>query len=135
MTALQPEVAALVVRQTAQRLAELEATRLRLPLNDPDRHALDGIDAACAHLRIRQPDADVITTQRRAALLKAVQTEGGRWKSGRTVRLYEHLGYGHLGKGTAARDLLALSSAGDLVRHETDGVRYFTLQTRKDVRP
>lgn len=38
MTALQPEVAALVTRQ---RNAAIEALRQSLPLDDPDRHALD----------------------------------------------------------------------------------------------
>jgi hypothetical protein len=132
MSALTEQVAALVARQTEQRLADLDALRERLPLTDPDRHAIDTVDTACCRMRICTPDAEVITVQRQAALLKAIKAEGGRWKSGRTVRLYEALGYGHLSKGTAARDLLALSSASHLIRHETDGVRYFTLNTRKD---
>lgn len=55
VTRLQADVQALVARQTAQRLADLDALRERLPLNDPDRHALD-VDAdrlfaqmACDH--------------------------------------------------------------------------------------
>ena len=50
MTALQPEIASLVARQTEQLLAELEQTRRRLPLTDPDRHDLDTVDVACARL-------------------------------------------------------------------------------------
>lgn len=108
-----------------QRLAALDQLRERLPLTDPDRHDLDSVDAACSRMTITSPDPELLTTQRRTALLKAVRTEGGRWKSGRAIRLYEHLGYGHLGKSTASRDLLALAAAGHLIHHEADGVRYF----------
>jgi hypothetical protein len=45
----------LVVRQ---RLAALEATRVRLPLDDPDRHALDTkADLAFARLACEHPEA------------------------------------------------------------------------------
>lgn len=47
---LEADMRALVARQTAQRLAELEETRLRLPLNDPDRHDLDTVDVTCRRL-------------------------------------------------------------------------------------
>ncbi|MES9522398.1 hypothetical protein [Streptomyces capoamus] len=60
MSALMEQVAALVARQTAQRLAELEKTRQRLdeleetrqrlPLLDPDRHDIDPVDIACRRL-------------------------------------------------------------------------------------
>lgn len=127
MTALQPEITALVARQ---RLADLDTLRERLPLDDPDRHALDPVDTACARMRIQEPDADTLATHRRAALLRAIRAEGGRWKSGRAIRLYEHLGYGRVGRHRAARDLLALSAAGHLIRRETDGNRYFTLNPK-----
>jgi hypothetical protein len=120
------------VSALTEQVAALEALRQSLPLTDPDRHALDLVDAACCRMPIHTPDAEVITVQRRAALLKAIKAEGGRWKSGRAIRLYEHLGYGRLGRHRTTRDLLALSAAGHLVRHETSGVRYFTLNTPKD---
>ena len=47
MTALQPEVAALVARQ---RLTEPDALRERLPLDDPDRHDIDTVDVICRRL-------------------------------------------------------------------------------------
>lgn len=54
MTALQPEVAALVTRQ---RLAAIEALRQSLPLHDPDRHALDlDADTAFAQLATDHPE-------------------------------------------------------------------------------
>ncbi|MEV6833564.1 hypothetical protein AB0N17_03375 [Streptomyces sp. NPDC051133] len=111
-----------------QELAAIDEMRSHLPLDDPDRHDLDRVDTACGRMTITTPDADVVTAQRRTALLRAVKAEGGRWKSGRAVRLYEHLGYGHLGQGTAARDLLHLAAAGHLARYEGDGCRYFTLR-------
>ncbi|MFJ5151444.1 hypothetical protein ACIQCF_07620 [Streptomyces sp. NPDC088353] len=113
----------LVIRQ---RLVALDETRQLLPLGSPDRHDLDPVDAAYGRMPIRIPDAAVIARRRRTALLRAVRAEGGRWKTGRAIRLYQRLGYGLIGHGTAARDLLALSGAGHLVRHETDGARYFT---------
>lgn len=43
---------------TRQRLAALEQTRLRLPLTDPDRHALDlDADRAFAQLACDHPEA------------------------------------------------------------------------------
>ncbi|MFJ6066525.1 hypothetical protein ACIQHU_26215 [Streptomyces tendae] len=54
MTALQPEVAALVTRQ---RNAAIEAIRQSLPLDDPDRHALDlDADQAFARLATEHPE-------------------------------------------------------------------------------
>jgi len=69
----------------------------------------------------------VLAEQRQAALLRTVKAEGGRWKSGRARRLYEHLGYGQISKSIASHDLLTLAAAGHLVRHDVDGCRYFTL--------
>jgi len=67
----------------------------------------------------------VLAEQRQAALLRAVRAEGGRWKSGRARRLYEHLGYGRISKSIASHDLLTLAAAGHLTRHDSDGCRYF----------
>lgn len=50
MSILQPEISALVARQTKQRLADLAALRERLPLLDPDRPDLDTVDVICARL-------------------------------------------------------------------------------------
>lgn len=55
MTALQPEVAALVTRQ---RNAAIEALRQSLPIDDPDRHALDlDADHAFAQMAADHPEA------------------------------------------------------------------------------
>lgn len=55
MTALQPEVAALVTRQ---RNAAIEALRQSLPLDDPDRHALDlDADTRFAQMAADHPEA------------------------------------------------------------------------------
>lgn len=85
---------------------------------------------------VLNPDAaptDVIAKQRRAALLRAVQVQGGRWKSGRAVRLYEQLGYGVVSPSAASHDLLSLAKAGCLKRHVEKGVTYYKgcPQTRK----
>ncbi|MGW5123218.1 hypothetical protein ACWEQ7_03980 [Streptomyces sp. NPDC004069] len=115
---------------TRQRLAALDATRQLLPLDDPDRHDLDTVDTTYGRMTIDAPDAEVITVQRRAALLRAVRAEGGRWKSGRVIRLYQQLGYGVVSQGTASRDLRALRAAGLLRRHVKPGVTYYTLTGR-----
>ncbi|MFE9127009.1 hypothetical protein ACFYOF_16590 [Streptomyces sp. NPDC007148] len=114
----------LVVRR---RLAQLDELCTHLPLDDPDRHALDRTDIACAALATGEPDSDLVTAQRRSALLKAIEAEGGRWKSGHAIHLYKRLGYGHVGTYRAAGDLKALRIEGHLVQHDADGVRYFEL--------
>jgi hypothetical protein len=119
----------LVVRQ---RLAALDELRTHLPIDDPDRHALDSTDTLCAVLAAGESDADLVTVQRRKALLKAIKAEGGRWKSGRAIRLYQHLGYGVVGHHRAAADLKALRAAGHLVQHDVRGARYFTLDGGRD---
>jgi hypothetical protein len=105
---------------TARKHTEVESERIA--------YALD----ARLILHPETVPANVITDQRRKALLRTIRAEGGRWKSGRARRLYERLGYGHLGKGTASRDLLHLAAASHLIRHEADGVRYFTLAGDRD---
>lgn len=47
MTASQPEANALPQERSH---VDFEALRLSLPLLDPDRHALDTVDVACARL-------------------------------------------------------------------------------------
>ncbi|MFI8535442.1 hypothetical protein ACIGMX_34995 [Streptomyces aquilus] len=118
-----------------QRLAGLDELRERLPLGDPDRHALDvDIDRRFAELAASYtPLADGAANEgRRAALWQAIQKEGGRWKSGRALRLYRSLGYCRIGKSTASHDLKVLRAAGHLVQHDEDGVRYFTLDGGSD---
>ncbi|MFF7142332.1 hypothetical protein ACFZB5_13925 [Streptomyces nodosus] len=112
---------------TRQRLAALDDLRTHLPLDDPDRHALDTVDTAYGRMEIQTPDPAIVTEHRRAALLHAIRAEDGRWKAGRATRLYMRLGYGVVGKHRAAGDLKALRAAGHLIQHDTDGVRYFTL--------
>jgi hypothetical protein len=120
-------VSLLTVRQ---RLAALDEVREHLPLTDPDRHDLDiDADQRFAAMAAAHPEAapaEVVVTQRRAALLHEVQTQGGRWKSGRTIRLYRALGYGPVGKSRAAQDLRHWEQAGHLKRHDHKGVTYYT---------
>jgi hypothetical protein len=117
-----------------QRLAALDELRSHLPLTDPDRHDLDRVDAACGRMRITAPDPDVVTVQRRAALLKAVETKGGRWKPSRAISLYQALGYGPVGKSRAAHDLRHWEQAGRLKRHDHKGVTYYTYREQGDDR-
>lgn len=78
--------------------------------------------------------ADLITGQRRAALQRAVQVQSGRWKSGRVVRLYEHLGYGVVSASAASHDLVSLALAGVLKRHSEKGVTYYTCRRQAGAR-
>ena len=119
MTALQPEVAA---------LSALEELRTHLPLTDPDRHDLDRVDAAYGQMTITTPDPEVVTAQRREALVRAMEAEGGRWKTGRGVRLYASLGYGRVGKSRVAQDFRYWHLAGRLKRHDRKGVTYYTFR-------
>lgn len=116
------------------RLAALDNTRERLPLTDPDRHDLDRTDVAFSRLPLGDVDTVVIVRQRRAALLRAIEAEGGRWKTGRAIRLYRRLGYGPVGKHRASQDLKTLRAAGHLIQHDHKGVRYFVLDPRGDAR-
>lgn len=79
---------------------------------------------------VLHPDAVpavVLAEQRRAALLRAIEAEGGRWKTGRAIRLYRRLGYGPVGKHRASQDLKTLRAAGHLVQHDRNSERYFEL--------
>lgn len=115
-----------------QRLAALDQVREHLPLNDPDRHDLDRTDTVFGRLPLGAPDDKVIKRQRRAALLRAIEADGGRWKTGRAIRLYRALGYGPVGKQRASQDLKTLRAAGHLIQHDRDGVRFFTLDGGSD---
>lgn len=109
------------------RLADLDQVREHLPLTDPDRHDLDRTDLVFGRLPLADVDDTVIIRQRRAALLRTIRAEGGRWKTGRAIRLYRRLGYGPVGKQRASQDLKSLRAAGHLIQHDRDGVRYFEL--------
>jgi hypothetical protein len=76
--------------------------------------------------------AEVVVAQRRDALLHAIQAEGGRWKSGRTIRLYQALGYGPVGKSRAAHDLRHWQQTGRLKRHDYKAGTYYTLVAGED---
>lgn len=78
--------------------------------------------------------ADIITDQRRSALRRAVTAQGGRWKSGRAIRLYEQLGYGAVSQSAASRDLRSLAKAGCLKRHVEKGVTYYKRRQQGGVR-
>ena len=67
-----------------------------------------------------------VVKERRAALLREIQQQGGRWKTGRAIRLYLALGYGRVGKSRAAQDLRHWETAGCLKRHDMEGVTYYT---------
>jgi hypothetical protein len=68
--------------------------------------------------------------KRRADLLTAIRAHGGRWKSGRAVRVLRLLGHHPVSPKTAASDLLQLADAGHLVRHEEKGVRWYSVARR-----
>ncbi|MFF7452161.1 MULTISPECIES: hypothetical protein [unclassified Streptomyces] len=68
---------------------------------------------------------------RQADLLTAIRAYGGRWKSGRAVRVLRALGYHPISPGTASGDLKQLAAAGHLVQHEQPGCTFYTLKTRK----
>lgn len=77
-------------------------------------------------LHPEDPDADVLKQQRRAALERAIRTEGGRWKPRRVITLYQALGYGVIGRSRATHDLRYWAHAGLLDRHDHKGVTYYT---------
>lgn len=80
-------------------------------------------------------------TGRVARLLDAIRTGRGRWTTTRAAQFYrdariEPPGAQWSRTRTVARgDLRDLAAWGHLVRHEEPGRQYFTLKTRKDVRP
>ncbi|MFK0140655.1 hypothetical protein [Streptomyces murinus] len=129
MTALQPEA------DLTQQLAALDQLRERLPLTDPDRHALDvDADQRFAQLASDHPEACKPTShhQRVALLLNAVISQGGEWTTRRVQRFYRAAGIPAPLRATARKDLHALHMQGHLVLHEEDaGRRFYTVNTRK----
>jgi hypothetical protein len=71
---------------------------------------------------------------RRARLLHEMAL-GARWKSGDVVAWYETQGLTGLDARAARHDLAVLCDSGAITQHDDRGVRYYTLNTRKDVRP
>lgn len=122
-------VKALVERQNAAR-SFLEAREHTAAESERISYALD----ARLVLRPGTTPIDVITVQRRKALLRAVEAEGGRWKTGRAIRLYQALGYGPVGQSRAAHDLRHWERAGRLKRHDHKGVTYYTHRQQGDNR-
>ncbi|MEU9640893.1 hypothetical protein [Streptomyces sp. NPDC048188] len=79
-------------------------------------------------------DATPADTTRRAQLLYAMSTQGGRWKSGRVTRWYEANGYEGLTVRDARRDLAVLRDRGHIHQHDSAGVRFFTTSLNGDSR-
>lgn len=80
-------------------------------------------------------------TGRVARLLDAIRTARGRWTTVTAYRFYrDHIrDLDHLPntqcRAVARGDLRDLAAEGHLLRHEEPGRQYYTLKTRKDVRP
>lgn len=118
---LQADMRALVARQRTAQLF-LDARAHTSAESERIAYALD----ARLILHPKSAPADVVKEQRRAALLRAMQAQGGRWKAGRVISLYRSLGYGAVGKSRAAHDLRYWAQAGLLDRHDHKGVTYYT---------
>jgi hypothetical protein len=80
-------------------------------------------------------------TGRVAQLLDAIRTGRGRWTTVRAAQFYRDNGIEPPGaqwsrtRTVARGDLRDLAVWGHLTRHEEPGRQYYTLKTRKDVRP
>jgi hypothetical protein len=74
-------------------------------------------------------------TPRQTWLLGHIRFVGGRWKTGRLINLYRTNHLGTVSRDEASEDLAALAGAGWLRQYDEDGVRYYTLNSPKDVRP
>lgn len=73
---------------------------------------------------------------RRAVLLDAICAEQGEWTTRRVQQFYRAGNIPAPLRVTARKDLHALHVTGHLVLDDTDkGRRFYTLSTRKDVRP
>lgn len=79
-------------------------------------------------------------TGRAGELLAEIRRQGGRWNATRTVRLYRRLDSAADLPDTKVRavargDLRDLAAWGYLTLHDEPSNRYYTLNSRKDVRP
>ncbi|MEU5908883.1 MULTISPECIES: hypothetical protein [Actinomycetes] len=78
-----------------------------------------------------QADATPRLTGRRARLLDAIRTHGGRWDTGRVLDLYRLTEPGYIQRVTARRDLGYLQWCGHLDQHGPQDGRFYTLKIRK----
>ncbi|MBO0804254.1 MAG: hypothetical protein J2P25_14415 [Nocardiopsaceae bacterium] len=109
----------------------LEILRASLPLDDPDRHALDGAaDVVFARLIATAPvagwPAARVLTGRLARLLAEIEARGGRWSTARVMAVYKRLGIDVPKRATARHDLHALYLVGRLALHNNRGNRFYT---------
>lgn len=109
---LQADMKKLVTRQRVQRLAELDTLREHLPVNDPDRHALD-VDADARFAAIASPAPIGSHEVRISALLATIRVLGGAWTARDVQELRRRTG-GPTQRGTARRDLAELARRGHL---------------------
>lgn len=72
--------------------------------------------------------------ERQARLLDAIRTHGGEWTTRRVIGLFALTDPGVVQRGTARRDLEALTRAGHLVLIDDPDKRHYALHTRKDGR-
>ncbi|MFJ8345117.1 hypothetical protein ACIQ9J_01820 [Streptomyces sp. NPDC094153] len=77
-------------------------------------------------------DATPRLAGRRARLLDAIRTHGGRWDVGRVLDLYELTEPGHIQRVTARRDLGYLQWCGHLKQRGPENNRSYTLKTAQD---
>ena|SRR5690606_21827403 len=108
-----------------QRYADIESLRQRLPLDDPDRHALD-LDADIQFAELAPATSRGSSREQRlAALLAEIRALGGRWSAGRVQRRRRAQG-GAVQRGTARRDLRELARRGFLIAHGPVDGRFYT---------
>ncbi|MFF7130042.1 hypothetical protein [Streptomyces sp. NPDC008240] len=78
--------------------------------------------------------SDSSREQRLDQLLDTIRSSPGKWSAGRLHKARRRTG-GPVQRGTARRDLAELARRGRLDEHGPDDGRFYTLNTRKDVRP
>jgi hypothetical protein len=126
-----PRIRALVSLLVERQRVAREFLDAREHTASPSKRIAYALDARLI-LHPEPAPAEVVVTQRRAALLHAIKAQGGRWKTGHAIRLYRALGYGPVGKSRAAQDLRHWQQAGLLQRHDRKGVTYYTPITGED---
>jgi DNA-binding transcriptional ArsR family regulator len=91
-------------------------------------------DRATAEEKATAPAAPATPTDtnRRARLLHEIAFDCGRWKSGDVVRWYQTQCLTGLGVRAARHDLAILRDSGAITQHDDKGVRFYTLNSRKD---